>query len=261
MAVREPISRRNGAHTGPKQHAETLTCVYTTSHAAPSGLRSDLAYNELKHRLLIGEYGLSSRLAEERLAAMIGVSRTPVREALLRLQAEGLVRRAPDGGYLPVAPDVRVMRHLYEIRIGLELQALRRPDRTGIGHDRIMLEALRDEWRTMGCEPLGPGAGFVVLDEGFHLALAEAAGNPVLVELLASINERIRIVRMQDFLTEDRVAQTIDEHLGIVEALLTGDLDATEHRFAVHVEASIAVVEERVHRALARMATTDPRPF
>ncbi|MGD9752470.1 MAG: GntR family transcriptional regulator [Acidimicrobiia bacterium] len=231
--------------------------MYTTSHATASGLRSDFAYHELKHRLLLGDYGLSSRLAEERLAAMFGVSRTPVREALMRLQAEGLVRRAPDGGYLPVAPDVAVMRHLYEIRVGLELQALGRPLRSGQPHDARALRALREEWAAMRVEQPEPGAGFVLLDESFHLALAEAAGNPVLVDLLGSINERIRIVRMQDFLTADRIERTIEEHLDIVDALLAGDLVATERRFGRHVEASIAVVEDRVHRALARMATAE----
>lgn len=255
------MRRRNAALNFRKQRAGSLTSVYTTSHAATSGLRSDFAYNELKHRLLLGEYGLSSRLGEERLAAMFGVSRTPVREALMRLQAEGLVRRAHDGGYLPVAPDVAVMRHLYEIRVGLELQALRRPGRLGTAHDRTALLTLQEEWAAMRDEPLTPGAGFVVIDESFHLALAEAAGNPVLVDLLGSINERIRLVRMQDFLTEDRVERTIAEHLGIVEALLTGDLGETERRFGAHVELSIAVVEERVHRALARMANAEPLPL
>ncbi len=85
------MRRRNAALNFRKQRAGSLTSVYTTSHAATSGLRSDFAYNELKHRLLLGEYGLSSRLGEERLAAMFGVSRTPVREALMRLQA-GVLR-------------------------------------------------------------------------------------------------------------------------------------------------------------------------
>lgn len=235
-----------------------MTGVYTTPHATGSSRRSDLAYGELKHQLLLGEFGLSVRLGEERLAAMIGVSRTPVREALMRLQAEGIVRRSSDGGYLPVAPDVAVMRHLYEVRIGLELQALRRPSRLGQRHDLDALEELRLEWVAMRNEPLEPGASFVVIDESFHLSLAEAAGNPVLVDLLGSINERIRIVRMQDFLTADRIDRTIAEHLGIVEALIAGDLVEAEHRFGLHVEASIAVVEERVLRALARMAAATP---
>ena len=206
--------------------------MYTTSHAAPSGLRGDLAYGELKHRLLTGEFGLGRRLGEERLAALCGMSRTPIREALMRLAAEGLVRRSSDGGYLPVAPDVTVIRHLYEVRIGLELQALRRPADAGRRHDSTQLEALRDEWASMVGEHHDPGVGFVVLDESFHVALADAAGNPVLVDLLIHVNERIRIVRMQDFLTADRIHETIAEHVGIVESLLRGHQSDAEQRFA-----------------------------
>ncbi len=232
--------------------------MYTAPHAAVWGLRGELAYGELKHRLLVGEFGISERLAEERLAARIGVSRTPVREALLRLQSEGLVRRSPDGGFLPVAPDVAVMRHLYEVRIGLELQALQRPARHGMRHDHDTLVALRDEWGAMAAEELEPGAGFVILDEAFHVSLADAAGNPVLVDLLTHVNERIRIVRMQDFLTADRIGRTIAEHVGIVEALLRGDLTEAARRFGLHVETSAAVVEQRVLRALAAMAAAEP---
>lgn len=232
--------------------------MYTAPHAATTGLRSDLAYGELKGRLLVGEFGLSNRLGEERLAARIGVSRTPVREALLRLQTEGLVRRSPDGGYLPVAPDVTAMRHLYEVRSALELAALHRPARLGAAHDRPALLALRDEWAAMAGEDLEPGPGFVVLDEAFHVSLADAAGNPVLVELLIHVNERIRIVRMQDFLTADRISRTIAEHVGIVDAVLHGDLVEAERRFGLHIETSIAVVEERVLRAVARMAAAEP---
>lgn len=233
--------------------------MYTPRHTGSSGLRSDVAYAELKRRLLAGDFRLNVRLAEERLAALLGVSRTPVREALLRLHAEGLVRRSPDGGYLPVAPDVEGVRHLYEVRIALELQALHRPGRTGARHDLVALEALRDEWAELAGEVHEPSPGFVLLDESFHVALAEAAGNPVVVDHLRQVNERIRIVRMQDFLTVERIERTIEEHLGIVDAVLDGDPAEAERRFGLHVELSIAVVEERVLQALARMAAADAR--
>lgn len=228
--------------------------MYTSPHTSESGLRSDFAHAELKRRLLVGDFGLNVRLGEERLAALLGVSRTPVREALLRLHAEGLVRRAPDGGYLPVAPDVESMRHLYEVRITLELQALHRPARTGTRHDAEAIEDLREQWLDLEGEAHEPSPGFVLLDESFHVELAAAAGNPVLVDLLRQVNERIRVVRMQDFLTVERIEQTIGEHLGIVDAVLEHDMGEAERRFGLHVEQSLAVVEERVHLALARMA-------
>src|SRR3954465_316697 len=84
--------------------------------------RGDHAYRVLKTKLLNGELPLNSRLGEEKLAGLVGGSRTPVREGLKRLGAEGLVPPHAEGGYQPVVPDVTVMRHLYEVRAGLELQ-------------------------------------------------------------------------------------------------------------------------------------------
>lgn len=232
-----------------------MSGVYTAVHAE-RGTRSDRAYDELKRVLLAGDLPLNVRLGEEKLAASIGVSRTPVREALLRLHVEGLVRRGNDGGYEPIAPDVTVIRHLYEVRSGLEVQALRRPRMLGTIHDHAILEELRDDWRTFSEEAQEEAdPAFVLLDETFHVTLAEAAGNPSIVEFLRQVNDRIRVVRMQDFLSEDRIRQTIGEHVQIVESVLAGRIDTAEGQFLAHLERSAAVVEERVARAIARMVT------
>jgi DNA-binding GntR family transcriptional regulator len=233
--------------------------VYTTQHPernAPS--RAQLAYADLKTRLLLGEFALNGRLGEERLAALVGVSRTPIREALSRLEVEGLVARAPDGGFLPVVPDVTGMRQLYEVRVGLEMQALRRPSRLGTVHDRDRLEALRAEWIELTHEEPEAEPGFVLLDESFHLTLAATAGNPMLVDILRQINERIRIVRMQDFLVTERVGRTIREHVALVDAVLADDIAEAERQLIVHIDSSAAVVEERVTKAVARMAGVLP---
>jgi DNA-binding GntR family transcriptional regulator len=218
--------------------------------------RGDRAYRALKTRVLMGEFALNTRLGEEKLAAMIGVSRTPIREALKRLAAEGLVEVHPDGGYQPIVPDVTVMRHLYEVRSGLELQALQRPAKMGTRHDPAILEPLRDQWRSLAGGPSpAPDPNFVLLDEAFHIALAAAAGNDVAVDVLRQINERIRLVRMHDFLIQDRIDVTISEHLQLVELVLAGDIVNAEAAFSQHLGDSMAVVEERVRGAVVRMLT------
>lgn len=229
--------------------------MYTGSYTdAPRGER---VFSELKQRLLAGEFALGRRLGEERLASVLGVSRTPVREALHRLFSEGLVQRDAEGGFRPVAPDVVGMRTLYEVRIGLEVQALERPAHFGTEHDRAQLLDLQAEWRTLAADVPPPTPEFVLLDEAFHLALADAAGNAVIVEFLRVVNERIRLVRMQDFLTADRVGRTIAEHVSIVDAVLAGDCDLAIDCFDAHLRDSLAVVEERTLRTLARMSNTD----
>lgn len=227
--------------------------MHTGLHATE--LRSERAYAELKRGLLAGELRLGARLREVRLAALLGVSRTPIREALLRLHAEGLVARQPDGGYTPVVPDVAAVRCLYEVRSGLELQAIRRPAVLGTTHDARLVADLVAEWEALADDEPDPEPAFVLVDEAFHVALAEAAGNPELVDVLRQVNERIRTVRMVDFLTPDRIRCTVEEHLGIARAVLERDLVTAEQRFLAHLDHSQAVVEQRVSAAITRMAT------
>jgi DNA-binding GntR family transcriptional regulator len=234
----------------------TFTCMYTDPYT-DSTSRGERVFSDLKARLLAGEFPVGRRLGEERLASLLDVSRTPVREALHRLHTEGIVVRHPDGGFVPAVPDVVTMRTLYEVRVGLEIQALRRPAGLGLAHDRARVEQLHADWTALQAD--GPEATpeFVLRDESFHIALADAAGNPVLVEFLRTVNERIRIVRMQDFLSQDRIEETIAQHLAIAEAVLQGDTELAVRRFDNHLTESLAVVEQRTLRALALMATRE----
>ena len=65
----------------------------------------------------------------------------------------------------------------------------------------------------------------MLVDEDFHIRLALSSGNTALAEVLATVNERIRIVRVHDFLTEERILATVEEHLGIIDGLLDGTVD------------------------------------
>lgn len=229
--------------------------MYTAAYPAGSRARSEQAYTGLKTRLLRGEFLFGVRLAEERLAALLDVSRTPVREALSRLHAEGLVERHPQGGYCPAAPDLETIQELYEVRFSLELTALARPARNGTEHDLEELAALREDWLALD-EPdgdVGVDPDFVLLDEDFHVRLAASAGNLALADLLGRVNERIRIVRMQDFLSAERMRRTIDQHVAVLDAIVEGDLETARGRLVAHFDESQAVVEERAAAALNRM--------
>jgi DNA-binding GntR family transcriptional regulator len=211
-------------------------------------------YAELRRRLMVGAFGLQTRLVEERLASELGVSRTPVREAMVRLLADGLVIRH-DGGYYAALPDLTQLRDLYDLRITLEIRGLSRAvESSAVVHDASLLEPLRDQWRSMSADRPDPDPQFVVVDEDFHVTLMRASGNAVLTSSLEAVNSRIRAVRMYDFLTEDRIERTITEHLAIVEFVLAGS--AAEGLVALrrHVGVSMEVVERRAARAVSQMA-------
>jgi DNA-binding GntR family transcriptional regulator len=203
---------------------------------------------------MAGELGAQTRLREERLAAELGVSRTPVREALIRLTADGLLVRQ-DVGYYPVLPDLSELRGLYELRITIELRGLARAlDSESIVHDATLLEPLLQEWRALRDDPPPADPQFVLRDEDFHLTLSRASGNPALTAAVETVNTRIRPVRMYDFLTTDRVESTIDEHIEIVELVLARRLDEALAALHRHVGESMEVVEQRVLGALTQMA-------
>ena len=227
--------------------------MYTSSDARTT--RRELAYHSLRQRLLNGDFAPGSRLGEERLAAEIGVSRTPIREALSRLHSEGLVERLPDGGFGPTLINLHLILELYEIRFALERFALRRTTDGAPAHDEDLVRALQADWADMDTPTADEevDGDFVLLDEDFHERLAAAAGNQSLVDQLHKVNERIRIVRMQDFLTAERVELTIGQHVAVLDALLAADIDLAEQRLIGHFAESLSVVEERAALVIARM--------
>ncbi|WP_078857034.1 GntR family transcriptional regulator [Streptomyces sp. NBRC 109706] len=227
--------------------------------AAVSGARAGRdrraeAHAGLRELLLRGEFDVRERLVEVRLAERLGVSRTPVREALVRLVADGLVERRGDG-YYPARPNLDELRDLYELRITVELRGITRAlESPRVTHDLTLLAPLRDRWRALRAQPPAPDPGFVAWDEDFHLTLLRASGNPRLTETLESVTRRIRPVRMYDYLTADRISATVVEHLEIVELVLEGRLAEARDALHRHVGDSLEVVEERAARALAQQA-------
>ncbi|WP_330451625.1 MULTISPECIES: GntR family transcriptional regulator [unclassified Streptomyces] len=224
-----------------------------TSSAPALPLR-DMVYGRLRAAVLDGEFGPRERLAEMRLAARFGVSRTPVREALARLLADGLIERG-DGGFFVTIPNLTQLRDLYELRVTLELRGIARAiDDPSVRHEPGVLKAELERWYAMRERPPDPDPRFVVQDERFHAELSRASGNPALTDALVAVSERIRRVRMYDFLTRDRVETTITEHIEIMEAVRDGRLDDAHRALHAHVGDSMAVVLERAQRAMTQMA-------
>ena len=218
---------------------------------------SEAAYREIKGWILSGDIPLGMRLGEGRVAARLSTSRTPVREALLRLYAERFVDRHPEGGYRINHPTARAMHELYDVRRALELFAVRGAaanalDRSHSAHAELM--ELREEWTELAAEAPAGDASFVVIDEDFHSRLAAASGNAELVDALGRVCERIRPVRAHDFIWPGRIEATIAQHLEITDAALDGRSDAVE-LLEQHITESKSHVEVAIGRVLERMLT------
>ena len=220
-------------------------------HVARS--RREIAYLEIRRMALQGEFPFWQRLPEEGIADQLGVSRTPVREAFARLDADGILSRYDDGGYYVAEPNLVDLRDLYELRLTLELRGILRAAEEGVEHDEDELRALREEWLAIQKSPPPPDGSFIELDESFHVGLSRASGNLVITETLESVNIRIRTVRMHDFLDADRIEISIVEHLEILDAVLARQIDDAAELLRRHIGISLEVVEERAARAMTQM--------
>ncbi len=213
-------------------------------------------YRRLRDEVMSGLVSPFEPLTEERVADRFAVSRTPVRDALTRLQADGLLVK--HGSTLFVyTPNHVELTDLYELRVTLERRGVERAiEDPTVRHDPAVLEPELERWYAMREAPPEPDAGFVAHDEQFHLTLLRSSGNAQLVQVLAGVNSRIRSVRMHDYLTADRMEATIREHVEIAELVLSSRLPAALDALRQHVGASQQVVMSRAAQSLAmtRMA-------
>jgi DNA-binding GntR family transcriptional regulator len=224
--------------------------------SAPRQFHAEVVYVELRDQILGGQVPAGQRLVEERLAEQFRTSRTPVREALRRLEGDGYLVRGSGGSLEPALPDVESMSEFYDVRIVIEELVVRRATQE---HDLPVLEAIRDDWLAMRADlptrgPSFAGPDFVYTDESFHRRLATASGNGVLARILVDLNDRIRTIRIHDFTTVDRVEATIGEHLEIIDAVVLGDAEAAAAFMRAHVQRSALVVRQRATDARTRMS-------
>ena len=189
-------------------------------------LKSDI----FEFRLLPG-----TRFSENEVAARTRVSRTPVREALFRLQREGYVQVHAKSGWSVHSLDFDLLDHLYDLRLVLESAAVQR---LCAADAKSALRDLQKIWLVAPRSRITDGARVARLDEEFHTTLVEAAGNPELARVHHSITERIRIVRRLDFTHPERVVYTYLEHGQILRAVLARRSARAVQLLARHIEAS-----------------------
>ncbi len=207
---------------------------------------ADAVYQRVKADIFEFRMLPGAGLSENEIAARAGVSRTPVREALLRLQREGFVELQPKSGWSVKPLDFEHFEHLYDVRVILELAALARLCAGEIGGALDELKALwlvpprlrRSDWIEVA-----------QLDEAFHAALVQAAGNPELARIHGDITERIRIIRRLDFTQRERIERTYEEHAAILRAVLARKAQQAGLLLRAHIEASkLEVRKISLHR-------------
>jgi DNA-binding GntR family transcriptional regulator len=203
---------------------------------------ADRVYAHVKQAVLSRDYEGGMLLTEGELAEAVGVSRTPVREALLRLEAEGLIRLYPKKGALVLPVSAREITDVVETRLLVEEHAVRKSSVPVRGELIERLEELLEEQRTHAAS--GDLMAFALSDRCFHAEIVKSTGNEILAHLYDRLRDRqLRMGVAVMHAHPDRIAKNITEHTGIMEALRAGDADAA----ASAVHAHVTWVEHLVH--------------
>lgn len=197
---------------------------------------SERVYQALKHRILAGMLEPGMRLVELQLATEFNVSRTPVREALKRLTAEGLIRVDPVRGIVVSDVDARELEEIFVVREVLDGLAARlaaeRVSSTDLTKLHLLMDMMRDAVKT------GQWEGMVQANMKFHDVLHQAAGNERLRHLTRNLLDFVRRFSTEAFASQDRGAEVIAEHEEIIRALEARDPDAAEKVARRHVESA-----------------------
>jgi DNA-binding GntR family transcriptional regulator len=199
----------------------------------PRTYLASTVYQALREAILHREFDAGEPLTEHDLCRRYGVSRTPVREALAKLERDRLVRVVPKKGAFVRSASPEEIRELYEIREALEALVVRLAARHVAEADLVDFDRRFRELRARGAAVTATEVR--ALGEEFHQYLAQRAGNAKLLEFLALIREQIQSVWTMSILAPRRVQGLVREHLAIVDALRRGEGARAERLMVQHV--------------------------
>jgi len=203
--------------------------------AAPAAAK-DRALDYVKTRVLTGEIAGGDLISEGEVATALGMSRTPVREAFLRLEAEGLLRLYPKRGALVVPVSPEEVRAVMEARLVLEQFATEKVIRRGqsackAAYDRLSAE-LKRQREAGSAADLGD---FLESDRAFHSVTVEDADNSIITGFYTSLRERqMRMIGESAIREPKRITTIITEHRDIAEAVRDGDVAQAVKAVKVH---------------------------
>jgi DNA-binding GntR family transcriptional regulator len=202
--------------------------------AAAGWLQGEGAYGCLLEEIRAGRLLPGTRLTETEVAARLAVSRTPVREALRRLEADGLVTHEPRVGAMVRSLDYAEVMELYEMRNVLEGAAARMAARSASG---VEIEELAEINAGMAAAE-GDAPRLAALNQRFHLTLIDAARNRYLVKSVQSVHKTMLILGPTTLEGVERARAAVAEHQAILAALAARDGAAAEAAMQAHMQAA-----------------------
>jgi DNA-binding GntR family transcriptional regulator len=202
----------------------------------------EIVYEELKMQILKGQIVPGTRMMEVEMAEEMGVSRTPIREAIRKLEKEGLVTIEPRKGAYASQISTKDMVDILEVRQNMEglaahYAALRMSD-----EQKKRLGEIADSYNKAVVENNTPD--MIAYDTAFHHLIVEGSGNKMLVHMIEQLQElvlRFRYLYYDDFKRAEKMPR---EHKVIYDAIVTGDTEKARKAADVHIDRLKKLVEE-----------------
>lgn len=194
----------------------------------------DQVYDILKKRIIFRKIGPGKKINEEELAKALGVSRTPIRETLLRLEHEGIVKIIPRRGAFVVSQSDEKVTDLLQVREVLEGLVTRLATENMNNH---LLDRLKDCLAKVSSGSNGDDRllKYTPADIEFHALLLAACDNDLLKNMMESVNAHLQMVRLRTVALPGRPEQTVREHYEIVAAIEKRDAALAEKLMRKHV--------------------------
>ena len=190
-------------------------------------------YNTIRQSIIDGVLPAGMRVTEAGLAKHLGVSKTPVREALLRLKEIGLIEGDGVMNGRIIVPSVEQTRDAYEVREALETKSAQLAAERG---DRaLLLAARREAERTVVAAEQRDDVTYRAADEAFHGLIARASGNARLARLIDDTNAMVSTLRQRDLPGVEASPLCAHQHMRISDALLAGNADEAVQLMREHV--------------------------
>lgn len=194
---------------------------------------SDQVYDYIKRMILAGEIKGGEKIPEEKVGNFIGVSRTPIREALRRLQQYGLIHIKPRSYAVVVTLEMEEVIQLAHIRAQLETLSVRLLTEKGTPVDFDFLDSLVEK-----CDSLiacGDIAGAAVKDSKLHLEIAKRTKSVHLYEIFEKLDAKMQLAKLIIALPIDRLESSINQHTNIIVAMRNGYPDLAESLMKHHI--------------------------
>lgn len=195
---------------------------------------NEIAYDFIKERIITGAFAPGFRLKEELLVKMLGISKTPIKLGIAKLEQEGLVDIIPRRGSYVIALTREDIKEIFLLREVLEGLAARLAIQHLSNDDIDRLKQIQSDIN--GDADVSDIQQHIRFDDRFHGTIIQAAGHRLLTESLNPILNKIEIVKYRTAVSVDRRAETVREHSAIIKALEDRDENAAESAMRRHLQ-------------------------